>query len=85
MGYSPWGRKELDTTKRLTHTQRVGDQLQCPSVDKNSVSMTLEVRVGYQDLEDERRDTKHRKGKGTKGRRWLKKKKKKPRKKKQSP
>ena len=20
MGYSPWGRKELDTTERLTHT-----------------------------------------------------------------
>ena len=21
MGYSPWGRKELDTTERVTHTQ----------------------------------------------------------------
>ena len=22
MGYSPWGRKESDTTERLTHTQK---------------------------------------------------------------
>ena len=69
VGYSPWGRKELDTTKRLTHTQRVGDQLQCPSMDRNSVSITLEVKVGQQDLEDGRRDIKKRKGRGTKGRR----------------
>ena len=70
MGYSPWGCKELDTTKRLTHTHRGWViSLQCPSVDRNSVSITLEAKVGQQDLEDERRDTRHRKGKGTKGRR----------------
>ena len=23
MGYSPWGRKELDKTERLTHTHRI--------------------------------------------------------------
>ena len=27
MGYSPWGRKESDTTKRLTYAQTVGCQV----------------------------------------------------------
>ena len=39
MGYGPWGRKELDTTERLTHTLYYlhGSQ---------KISNTLDVKIG---------------------------------------
>ena len=50
MGYSPWGRKELDTTERLTHThthQKQGDRplTLTPATYSPVAKATLEAEI----------------------------------------